>query len=141
MEKGFTLIELLIILLIIGVLFFAAIPPSSRFIDSIKLNGTAKEIASELRALQIRAIAGNTLYEISFEANKYVVSREDLFEAKRVEIKTIELSRSLYFDKPVKINFASSGFPKPGGFGTVILRSKSGSRKIIGSSVGRVRIE
>lgn len=144
MRRGFTLIEILVTLLVFGLLLSLSVLTFSRFLDSLKLNGTAKQVASDLRLSQEKAMAEHTMYQIAFEKEKstYVIGKDDLFEGGKVEIKTIELPRRLYFEKSKTIKFAASGFPPPGGSGTVVIRTKSGgSKKVIVSSVGRVRIE
>ncbi len=146
---GFTLIEIVVVLLIVGILFFAAIPVFSNIIQVLELNATARGIISDLRFAQEKAITGKSEVTIEFrgkallgDAATYVVSRMNVFKGREDEIKRVKLQRKFDFRRDRTIKFASSGFPPPGGSGTVVLEDMGGRvKRIIVSSAGRIRME
>jgi len=139
---GFTLIEVICVLSLISLLTALSLPAFNSLMGVVELNTTATNIASDLRAAQIKAMASHFTHEIRFERNGYKILRDNFLEGKLEELKTVNLSRRLSFMTIQTLKFSAAGFPQPGGFGTITLkRSGGGSRKIIVSSVGRVRIE
>ncbi len=65
-DSGFTLVELLVVLAIIGTLAFLAMPTYGRLLDSLKLDGNARRIASALRLYHQRAITDHQQRAIEF---------------------------------------------------------------------------
>ncbi len=110
-----------VVIFIVGILFSISLPTLKRFCDSLALNHTAQAIAGEIRTLQVKAYT----------------------QHQRLSLDIYRLLPSNIFIAQVHIFcFSDSGFPVPGGSGTLILRNQSGQTKsIIVSSLGRVRIE
>lgn len=121
-KSGFTLIELLIVVGILGILTSFSFPTLFGFRDKICLDAYSRLAASQIRNTQGLAMAksetcGWKASYLSLPGNISVLAGREF-------------------------KFSSSGFPQVGKTGTETLKIKSGRiRKIILSSVGRVRIE
>ena len=63
---GFNLVELLVILALIGTLVFLALPKYGRLLDSLKLEGNARRVASALRLYHQRAITDHVNHALAF---------------------------------------------------------------------------
>lgn len=121
-RQGFTLIETLIIISILGVLFAATLPLYSSFSAQLALNTAASTIASELRSVQSQAVTRHQT--LSLPPDK------------------IKLPAGIKFLSEKELSFSPSGYPPPGGSGTLIISNKLNKiKQIILSSAGRVRVE
>jgi prepilin-type N-terminal cleavage/methylation domain-containing protein len=121
-KKGFTLVEILAVLGVLAVILSFCLPALSHFSARLFLNASSRALASDLRNLQSQAILQHKT--LSFDAGK------------------MGLPAGIMLKTTADIRFCPSGFPPPGGSGTLLLQNRSGqSRKIIVSSAGRVRIE
>ncbi len=146
---GFTLIEIIVVLSIVGILVAVSIPVFLHVIQISRLNSEAQNIAVELRLAQEMAGTKKTTYRITFrsksifyETAKIQVENYSYFKGKFINVKTIELPKKFDFKNDKAISFSSSGSPPPGGSGTVVLKDSGGREKrIIVSSIGRIRIE
>jgi len=121
-KSGFTLIELLIVIGICSLLLMLSFPTLASFRSSIYLEASARGVASELRKFQSLAESRN----------------ENLnWDLSRFGLPSGVVARNIR-----QFKFSSSGFPLPGGTGTQVLETQNGcAKKVILSSVGRVRIE
>ena len=121
-RKAFTLIEILIVISLLALLISISIPTFSRFSAQLCLNTSARALASELRRVQNQAILQHKT--LGLDSSK------------------LSLPSGIKSKNECFVSFAASGFPPPGGSGTLILQNRLGqTRKIIVSSAGRVRIE
>ncbi|MFH1347685.1 MAG: prepilin-type N-terminal cleavage/methylation domain-containing protein [Candidatus Margulisiibacteriota bacterium] len=121
-RSGFTLIELLVVISILGIMFLISIPNFSRFASQISLNASAKTLASELRALQSKAVLEHKT--LSFDPGSFALP---------AGIETV---------KAGSISFSPSGFTAFGGSGSLFLQNRFGQqKKVVVSWSGRVRIE
>ncbi|MDI6731374.1 MAG: prepilin-type N-terminal cleavage/methylation domain-containing protein [Candidatus Margulisbacteria bacterium] len=122
MAKGFSLIESLIVIGILAILFCIGLPSLSRFQGSVLLESSAKSIASELQFSQSQA----QLQHIS----------------RTFSSANFPLPKSIGYQSPASLTFSPSGNPQVGGSGSVTLVNAQGkTKKIIVSSLGRIRIE
>jgi prepilin-type N-terminal cleavage/methylation domain-containing protein len=119
---GFTLVELLVVLSLIFA-FSAGITTIFYSVSRhIVLQSTAETLATDIRTTQSRA---RLQHQACF------------FDA---EVKP--LPQGVKIASAHVFSFCASGFPPPGGSGTLVLQNSSGERKsVIVSSVGRVRVE
>jgi len=142
-NRGFTLIEILVLLCIFASIILISFPVLSYFRQNVELGTVAKEIVSDLRFAQENAITKSSMVEVRFEKDgNYLISQYDYFEKNYLKLKEINLSRAIKLKYQKTIRFSKTGFPPPGGSGTIILINKSGkTKKIIVSSVGRIRME
>jgi len=148
-RSGFTLIEIVVVLSIVGILIAASVPILGNVVSVSRLNREARNIATELRLAQEIAGTQKTTCKLEFKSKsifydsaKIEVESFSYFKAKFVKVKTVEIPKKFDFKYDKVIKFSSSGAPPAGGSGTIILKDSSGrEKKIIVSSVGRVRIE
>ena len=148
-SRGFTLIEIVVVLSIVGILATVSIPILSHVFNISQLKREAQNIAVELRLAQELAQSKKTTCRINFISKslfykkaKYSVENYSYFKGKYVDLKTIELPEKYDFKADKVIIFSASGSTPPGGSGTIILRDIGGrERRIIVSSIGRIRIE
>jgi len=95
---------------------------AARFSATAKLNAASQGLVSHLRQLQAHAIARHQTQPLNYGQSL--------------------LPAGLSFVSCPAISFASSGFTAFGGSGTVIIKNRLGAtKKIVVSTVGRVRIE
>ena len=121
-KKGFTLVELITVIAILATLLVIFIPRVSVFTLNLYLDASAKAVAANLRNLQSQAITKHQTTSLSLES--------------------LALPSQIQIISASNISFASSGFPPPGGSGSILLETRFGkSKKIVVSSSGRVRIE
>jgi prepilin-type N-terminal cleavage/methylation domain-containing protein len=121
-RKAFTLVEILVVVGIIALVFSIGFPGMKTFSKQIILSSSAKVAASSLRALQQRAVAEHQTLVL--------------------DLNRLNLPPGIVITQSRDIKFAASGFPPPGGSGSLILKNQLGQiKKIIVSSAGRVRVE
>lgn len=121
-KPGFSLIELLVVISVLAIVATLSLPTFSRFSASLSLEASAKTLVSELRALQSQAMSQHQTFSLN--------------------LAKLNLPQNIKFIKTSNISFASSGFPPPGGSGSLIMQNQFGrQKKIIVSSTGRVRLE
>jgi len=79
-ENAFTLIEVVLVLLILGLIVGAAIPVWQGFISSKNLDTAVRQVASDIREAQARAMAEEKYYGIDFDVtgNQYFVHHDTI---------------------------------------------------------------
>ena len=121
-KKGFTLVETLVVLGLLAVIFSLSLPGLSVFSSNLYLDASSKTLASSLRHTQGQA------------RTQHKTIKFNLGE--------INLPSQIKITKASDISFSSSGFPPPGGSGSIYLKNRTGkTKRVIVSSAGRVRIE
>ena len=121
MGKGFTLIELSVVIGLVGLLMLASLPALTAFRERIYLEITSRQLLSDLRQAQAKAICSGA--DSSYDSS------------------SLHLPGGLSSNTK-QFQFAGSGAPPPGGSGTVFIQGWTGrGRSVIVSSAGRVRLE
>jgi len=119
-RRGFCLPEILVALSLL-LLFLCSVPGLNGSKNSLLLGIEASLVASRIRLVQAQALATGSTGR--FDSSSFVLPAGIVFSPDRT------------------FSFSSSGFPPPGGSGTLTVKAGKLSRKIIVSSAGRVRIE
>jgi len=65
-DDGFTLIEVLVVMVVMGVLMAIAIPSWSHYQNKQNYLGSAQLVVSEMRRIQLQAVAQETTYRVDF---------------------------------------------------------------------------
>jgi len=73
--KGFTLIELMAMLGVAAILMAVAIPNFMSTLPGLRLNDAARQIATDLQQIRMKAIAQNLPYQITFSSTTYVLQK------------------------------------------------------------------
>ena len=74
-HRGFTLIELMATLGVGGLLMVIAIPAFRNTLPGLRLNDAARQVATELQQVRMKAIAQSIPHRINFSTATYVVER------------------------------------------------------------------
>jgi prepilin-type N-terminal cleavage/methylation domain-containing protein len=80
-DAGFTLIEILVVLGIIATMAAVALPAIGRYIRVYQIQGATQQVASEVQAARVKAIARNVNSGVTFyiyDRNRYWWAMEDL---------------------------------------------------------------
>jgi prepilin-type N-terminal cleavage/methylation domain-containing protein len=73
--RGFTLIELMATLGVAAILMAIAIPNFMSTLPGLRLNDAARQVATDLQQLRMKAIAQNLPYQITFSTTTYVLQK------------------------------------------------------------------
>lgn len=132
-KEGGMLIDLLVVLGIIVLLSTMAIPYIRRYQPNLKLHGTARNLASDLRYAQQLAVTQQKVHVVYFDAanNKYLIQRLD---AATTTVKTVNFDPDISYqqisglsDNYVYYNFYG-GVSQPG---QVILKNNNNLTSLI----------
>ena len=139
-QKGFTLMELMIVLALMAIMAAIAIPNYRSYMTQNRLNGAARMVMTDLMQARSLAATENVRFKVTISGNTYTMSR---IESDNSE--TQRLSRNIqdeYFDVTMTSNqnfvFQTNGTAAAG---TVTLTNPRGTRSVVVSTAGRVRIE
>lgn len=148
-RSGFTLIELLIVLSILAILSSFAIPKYNRIMAYERLDLTAKQLLSDLREGQQKALAMGTNVQANFYRN-ISGSNTDVYIFKILENNGYNSYKSVTLPKDIQliearfgndVRFAFSTFGKPNLNGHIKLENKNGQNLfVIVYQTGRIRI-
>lgn len=121
-RNGFSLVELLVVFFLLFAFCAGTAAVFSSLSRHLALQNTAETIATEIRTTQSRARLEHQT--CSFDAGAKPLPQGIKIAAAHV------------------FSFSASGFPLPGGSGTLTLQNSVGERKnVVVSSIGRVRVE
>ena len=139
---GYTLIELLVVIGLAAVIIFVAALPQIRSITSIlELQVASNQVAQELLLAQRLAVMRQSAVKLEAVPRTLLSPAKcKLIYAGLVSQKN--LPGGISFSGHLNFTFAGSGFPVPGGTGTLVISNRLGKTKqIVVSSVGRVRVQ
>ena len=100
-KTGFTLLETIIVLAVMTMFFAISIPLFSRFMETAKLDTTARSVSSALRTARGYAIANYANYYVFFDPtttpNTYFISSQEDGDPSTVEDKIYKLPTGIWF--------------------------------------------
>lgn len=129
-KSAFSLIEIIIVISITSILILFSYLSYTSYLSSNKLTAAVNQVSADLRMVQNQAKTANKTAQIGFFAGSYQINNS----------KKVALPANVTANQKI-FKFAGSGFPIPGYSGTLILECNGKNKKIIVSSVGRIRIE
>jgi len=68
-KKGVTLIELVVVLVIIAIGAVLLVPNIGGFLSNYRLRSATRDVVSNMRTAQMRAVSTNTPYGVGFSAS------------------------------------------------------------------------
>lgn len=74
-QAGFTMAELITTIGIMGVLIAIAMPAFLSTLPGMRLSDAARQVATDLQQLRMKAIAQNIPYQVTFSSSTYVLQR------------------------------------------------------------------
>jgi len=74
-RAGFTVAELMTTVAVMGILTAAAVPMFLNTLPGLRLSDAARQVATDLQQLRMKAIAQNIPYQITFSTSTYVLQR------------------------------------------------------------------
>ena len=74
-SRGFTLIEMLTAISVGSILMAIAVPVFQNTLPALRLADAARQVATELQQVRMKAIAQNIPYQIAFSTNTYVIQQ------------------------------------------------------------------
>ena len=77
--RGFTLLELLLVIVLLGILAGLASLQIAPLLSRTRLDGGARQVATDLQAVRMKAIAQNRAFRVTFrpDTRDYVVDRDE----------------------------------------------------------------
>jgi len=144
-NKGLSLVELLIVFVVMGILTTIAVPSYQIFMTQRRLNGAARMVMSDLMAARMKAVSMNQRVKVSFGGNEYQIWNDADFNGTVADHEGDNI-RKLIYSEYYDVTLSTSAEPifHPRGTmdtqATVTLTNSRGSKYVIATSTGRVRI-
>ena len=132
-RPGFSILELVVALALAGILAAIALPGWSRLLPAYQLDGSVRQVQSELHSIKMRAAAQNTTFQLAYlaDASQYMVQSGGKVLA------TKPLPEGIVITKAGSISFSPRG---TAGADRVRLRNSTGlCKQVVVSATGRVR--
>jgi len=141
-QKGFTIIELVIVIVILGLLATLVFPSAADIINNHRLESTAKEIVSDLRIAQQKAISKEAAYRVIMNDESPLTNPKNTYFIKEVNgetIKTVTLPVNIIFYVSHSFDFSISG-ETPNRTIRLVNKNSNKAKYIIIYRTGRIRI-
>jgi len=133
-KHGFSALELVVALALVGILAAIALPGWSRLLPSYQLDGSVRQIQSELHNIKMRAAAENAGLQLTYLAG----SSQYTIQADTKILATKPLPEGIVITKAGTISFSPRG---TAGANRVRLRNSAGlCKQVVVSQTGRVRV-
>jgi len=135
--KGFTIAEIMAAAGVFAILVAVAIPNYLAFQPNLRLNGASREVLGKLMWARSKAVEENVTYDVTFPTDHTLEIRKSGVLIETVDIESdynvVTLSKSA-----IDPAFNSRG--TAGGATTITLSGSSGSKTVIVTAAGNVRI-
>jgi prepilin-type N-terminal cleavage/methylation domain-containing protein len=142
---GLTVLELIVALAILSILAGTAVLAHQAVRPGLDLSMAARQLATDLRAVRLRAVAANVTHRIAFTAG---AGSYQVQQAKGTTYVNhggpVALPAGIVVDGCTALGSAISFRPRgnAGSFGTVTMRNRRGEvRRVVVNITGRVRVE
>ena len=136
-DGGFTLIELMAAIAVASILMAIAIPNFLSTLPSLRLTDAARQVATDLQQIRMKAIAQNIPYQMSFSTTTYVLQRCNGSCAN--DSGNIALPEGITVSASTAPQFQPRGTAAAAS--TITLSNGSSSKWVCVKTVGRVNIQ
>jgi prepilin-type N-terminal cleavage/methylation domain-containing protein len=143
---GFSIFELLIVIAVIAVVSAIVTPNIISWRNSAKLRGAAGNVKGDLEMSKARAVRERSPVTVTFTATNYQVTYTDkdgnartLRNRQLPAGVRVDLGSTSFGGMDDETQFNSRGLPVAGS--AVLVNTKGDQKKIIVSTLGRIRIE
>ena len=144
-RRGITLMELIVVMAIIALGAVLMVPNIAGWLPNYRLRSATRDVVSSLRVAQMKAVASNVAYRVSFNNgnNSYVIQRSSgglfLDEGGTQTLPSGVIFNGVSFGGNVFVSFNPNATASGG---SAILRNSKGTQKtiIVSPTTGRVRI-
>jgi prepilin-type N-terminal cleavage/methylation domain-containing protein len=136
-SAGFTLAEMMTAISILGILVAIGMPAFTRTLPSLRLSDAARQVATELQHVRMKAIAQGIAQQITFSSSSYVLQQcngtctDDSGSIALPEGITVTASGAPQFQPPGTVAAAT----------TITLSNGTEQRFVCVKTVGRVNIQ
>jgi prepilin-type N-terminal cleavage/methylation domain-containing protein len=133
-QDGFSLVEMLVALALMAIIAAIALPSWHKLLPSVHLDGSVRQVQSELHHIKMRAASEKVAYQLAYAAgaDSYTIQKDSQ------PVVTKPLSRGTIITKEGMILLSPRGTASGN---RVRLRSETGAcKQVVVSSTGRIRI-
>lgn len=146
-KKGFTLVELMIVIAVMGILAAIASPNLQNYMAQRRLNGSSRQVMSDLMASRMKAVSLNQRVKVSFASNHQYEIWNDADGSETVENNEgDDIEKDIHndyhdvtFSATANPVFQPRGTVSPGS--TITLTNSSGSKYVKVALTGRIKID
>jgi Tfp pilus assembly protein FimT len=136
-NRGITVMELMVVIGVAATVMAIAMPNFLSMLPRLRLSDAARQIATDLQQIRMRAIAQNIPHQIAFSTSTYVLQRCN--GACTNDSGNIELPPGITVTTPVAAQFEPRGTAAAAA--TIALSNGSSSTWVCVRAVGRINIQ
>ena len=144
-QKGVTLIELIVVMVIIAIGAALTTPNIGGWLTIYRLKSATRDVTSVLRLAQLKAVSGNTTYQVVFDTvnNNYIIQYLNTGGAYVTDGGTQSLPTGVKFNTTFAGNITTFLPNSTATDGSITLNNNKGSTKTIRllGLTGRIKIE